>query len=235
MPIPRIIHQTWKNKEVPAQWQKYQEKVKELHPGWHYILWTDDDNSAFVKKEFPEFYPVFEAFPKSIMRADVIRYLIMYKIGGLYLDLDYEMLKPFQCTDKELVLPVSRQFALGDKMDLLGNCIFASAPNHIFWKKMIDDLQKNPPRVNNYMEVLGATGPFFLTRIFDEGNYSDAFLPQRIIFHPPTPRNKEEYNKIIQNGITEGIHHVSGTWVEKTIFSRTKNLVKRFIGKPDYE
>jgi mannosyltransferase OCH1-like enzyme len=235
MPIPLIIHQTWKNKNVPVQWQKYVDKVKELHPGWQYKLWTDDDNNAFVKNDFPEFYPLFEAFPKNIMRADVIRYLIMYKIGGLYLDLDYEMLKPFQYADKDLVLPYSRKISLGDKWDLLGNCIFASAPNQIFWKKMIDDLQKNPPRVNDYMEVLKATGPFFLTRVFDEVNYSHAFLPHRLIFHPPTPRSKNQYNKILQNGISEGIHHVSRTWVEKTISSRIKNLLKRVTGKVEYE
>lgn len=234
MPIPRIIHQTWKSKDVPVQMQKYVDRVKELHPGWQYKLWTDDDNDAFVKKEFPEFYPVFEGFSKNIMRADVIRYLIMYKIGGLYLDLDYEMLKPFQYTDKELVLPFSRKIALGDKRDLLGNCIFASAPHHIFWKNMIDDLQKNPPLVKHYMEVLGATGPFFLTRIFEEGSYSDAFLPDRILFHPPTPGNRRNYINIIQNGISEGIHHVSGTWLEKTLFSRTKNLLYRLVGRLDY-
>ncbi|MGZ8557585.1 MAG: glycosyltransferase family 32 protein [Chitinophagaceae bacterium] len=230
MPVPPIIHQTWKNTDVPAHWKKYVDKVKALHPDWQYMLWTDDDNNAFVKDEFPEFYPVFQAFEKNIMRADVIRYLIMYKIGGLYLDMDYEMLKPFQYADKNLVLPYSRQIALGNKWDLLGNCVFASAPNHIFWKKVIEDLQNNPPPADKYIDVENATGPFFLTRIFFEGKYPDAFLPDRLIFHPPTPRNDIEYIKIIQNRVSEGIHHVTGTWREKTILSRTKNLLKRVIG-----
>ena len=42
------------------------------------------------------------------MRADVIRYLIMYKIGGVYLDLDYEVLKPFEFGDHKLILPLNR-------------------------------------------------------------------------------------------------------------------------------
>jgi len=44
------------------------------------------------------------------MRADVIRYLITYRIGGLYLDLDYEMLQPFRHTDKELMLPGKQEY-----------------------------------------------------------------------------------------------------------------------------
>lgn len=235
MPVPSIIHQTWKNYNVPDHWKNYVDKVKALHPNWQYMLWTDDDNNAFVKEEFPQFYPVFQAFEKNIMRADVIRYLIMYKIGGLYLDLDYEMLTPFQYSDKDLVLPLSREFVLGDKRDLLGNCIFASAPGHIFWKNVIDNLKKMPPRVNNYMDVLGATGPAFLTRIFNEGKYSDACLPHRMVFHPPNPSNHYEYIEILQNGVSQGIHHASGSWKEKTFFSRTKNFLKKVAGISEFE
>jgi mannosyltransferase OCH1-like enzyme len=232
MPIPKIIHQTWKDKLVPVQWHSYQNKIKSLHPDWQYRLWTDADNDLFVQKEFPAFYPVYQSFPKNIMRADVIRYMIMYRIGGLYLDLDYEMLKPFQYAQETLVLPVSRDISFGDRRDLLGNCIFASVPNHIFWKDMIDDLQHNPPTVDNYLEVLHTTGPEFLSRIFYAGNYEDAYLPNRLVFHPPTPRSNSQYQKIIQNGISEGIHHADGTWREKTIMTRVKTGVKLLLNMP---
>ena len=41
--IPKIIHQTWKTKEVPEKWKKSQEEWQRLHPDWLYILWTDED------------------------------------------------------------------------------------------------------------------------------------------------------------------------------------------------
>ena len=78
--IPKIIHQTWKTKDVPKKWLSYVNKIQKLNPDWKYVLWTDDDNDAFVKKEFPGFYKIFNGFSRGIMRADVIRYLIMYKI-----------------------------------------------------------------------------------------------------------------------------------------------------------
>ena len=59
------------------------------------------DNLAFVKSEYPDFVDVFVGLPKNIMRADVIRYLLMDKLGGLYLDTDYEMLKPFDLIDHD--------------------------------------------------------------------------------------------------------------------------------------
>src|SRR5687767_78764 len=60
--IPKLIHQTWKSSQVPGKWIPFVEKVKKLNPGWSYQLWTDNDNDAFVKTNFPEFYPVFKGF-----------------------------------------------------------------------------------------------------------------------------------------------------------------------------
>ncbi len=80
--IPKIIHQTWKNREVPRKWRPLVDRVQALNPDWEYRLWTDVDNDAFVKEEFPGFYPVFRDLSHNIMRADVIRYLLLYRIGG---------------------------------------------------------------------------------------------------------------------------------------------------------
>ena len=218
--IPKIIHQTWKTKKVPSKWLPFVEKVKRLNPDWEYRLWSDEDNDAFVQKEYPEFYPFFKAFDKNIMRADVIRYLIMDKIGGVYLDLDYEMLEPFDFGDQVLVLPKNRSLAFGDNRDALGNCVFASSPDHVYWKDVIKDLSDNPPKVNDYNEVIGATGPQLLTRIFYDGSYPDAHLPERLEYHPPTPKNNRAINKIKSNGVSKGIHHPWGSWREKWKLSR---------------
>jgi len=104
--IPKLIHQTWKTDLIPKQWVSLVNKVKELNPDWSYKLWTDKENDEFVRKEFPEFYGIFSLFPRSIMKADVIRYLLMFRFGGVYLDLDYEVLKPFNFGDKLVVLPL---------------------------------------------------------------------------------------------------------------------------------
>src|SRR5438105_9445997 len=44
--IPKLIHQTAKTAEIPEKWRVYQKKVRALHPGWGYRLWTDEDNLA---------------------------------------------------------------------------------------------------------------------------------------------------------------------------------------------
>jgi mannosyltransferase OCH1-like enzyme len=236
--IPKIIHQTWKTTEVPAKYVDYQKKLIALHPDWEYRLWTDDDNTAFVKQHFPDFYSTYIGLPKNIMRADVIRYLIMYKIGGLYLDLDYEMVKPFDIFNYDLVLPYNRQIRCGDSYDAFGNCIFASCPGHPFWQYVIDDLKNMSDYEATYRSLFGKpymtsrttleeaiTGPVLLTKVFyaTKDKLTNYTLPVREEFHP-------EKSKDI-SGKTYGIHHCSGTWRDKSVFKKIKLRVSELLGK----
>ena len=238
--IPKLIHQTWKTSEIPEKYNAYQKKLLELHPGWEYKLWTDEDNLALVKQHFPDFYETYIDFPKNIMRADAIRYLIMHKLGGLYLDLDYEMLKPFDILDQELVLPYNRQRRAGDPYDGLGNCIFASAPGHEFWKFVIDDLTamsdyeatfkslSGKPYVTNRTTLEEAiTGPVLLTKVFyaHKDKLKNYILPPREEFHPPSTSSADEVS-----AETYGIHHCSGTWRDQSILKKLKSKLKQLTG-----
>lgn len=225
--IPKIIHQTWKTNEVPAKWKGFVNKVQRLNPDWEYRLWSDDDNERFVREQYPDFYPIFMGFSRGIMRADVIRYLIMNKIGGVYLDLDYEMLEPFDFGDEQLVLPMNRSVSYGDPENEIGNCIFASVPGHPFWIDVINDLRVNPPDVTDYSQIIDATGPGLLTRIFYNHSYSEVSLPDRLVYHPPSPNNRRDIKKIKNNGVSKGIHHPWGSWRERWTWTYIKKKIKK--------
>ena len=220
--IPHLIHQTWKDKDIPKKWLAFQQKVISLNPGWKYQLWTDEDNDVFVREHYPDFYEIFNGFSRNIMRADVIRYLIMYRLGGVYLDLDYEMLQPFDFENHSLVLPKNRSISYGDPEDELGNCIFASEPGHPFWKDVIADLKNNPPIVTDYSQIVEATGPRLLTRIHRSQQYENICLPERMVYHPPSPNNRRDVRKIKENGVSLGIHHPWGSWKERWTWTYLK-------------
>lgn len=233
--IPKIIHQTWKNSVIPEEYVSYQQKVKDLHPGWEYRLWTDEDNLELVRNHYPGFLKLYTELPKNIMRADAIRYLIMHHTGGVYLDLDYEMLKPFDLLDFDLVLPLNRSIDFGDSFDSYGNCIFGSSPGHAFWQYTIEDLMvprdyeayfktlKNKPYVSGNTKLEEAiTGPAFLTRIFLEkqDSLSGYFLPSREMFHPVNSGRNMENKKLMSEGKSYGIHHCVGSWRNKSVFKK---------------
>lgn len=228
--IPKLIHQTAKTKDIPEKWQAFQRRLIELHPGWTYKLWTDEDNDTFVKKEMPDFYPVFKSFPKNIMRADTIRYVLMYRLGGLYMDLDYEMLKPFDLLDHDIVLPWESEGEHGPNNDLIANSIFASTPGHPFWKIVLERIARESPYKLD-VDVEKKTGPGRISKVFHE-LYSQGmpfYNPPKMWFNPPTPRGPREYKSIVNNGLSYGIHHCDGTWREFSPMMRLKNITAHIV------
>jgi mannosyltransferase OCH1-like enzyme len=91
--FPKIIHQTWKDEKVPAFLAPCQESWKRLNPSWEYRLWTDADNDALVRDEFPSLLDLYRSLPRAIHRADFARVLYLWRFGGLYVDLDIEALR----------------------------------------------------------------------------------------------------------------------------------------------
>jgi len=195
--IPKIIHQTWKTTNLPERVKNWHEKIKQLHPGWQIILWTDEDNLALVKEHFPHLLDSYNSLQYNIMRVDLIRYMFMTKYGGYYLDLDYELLTPFddKISDTKLMLPVSSES--GGKT-IIGNSIFGSVPGHIFWKDVLNDFERNPPtqKIFNKFEVLKLTGPDFISDIyFKAPNKYNGTLVEKNVFHPDSSFVKKKIIK----------------------------------------
>jgi mannosyltransferase OCH1-like enzyme len=125
--IPRIIHQSWKTDQLPWRWKNTMASVKRWHPDWEYRLWTDEKADAYVREQHPDFYPIYAGFSRGIMRADVMRYILMYDQGGMYCDLDYEFIRPYNYGKSNLVLGCEFDRAFGDPRDQVANYVFASA------------------------------------------------------------------------------------------------------------
>ena len=214
--IPKIIHQTWKGKELPDDLNHWHTRIKELHPGWEIRLWTDEDNLKFVQEYFPEVMDIYNNVEYNIMRVDIVRYLYMAVYGGFYLDLDYELFEPFDdvVSTTSLLLPIARD---EHQRIVVGNCIFGSAPNHVFWSDVILDLKNNPPvnKFYNKHKILKLTGPEFLSRVYfnNPGKYN-AVLPPLKTYHPRSELTKSKnYKSTLMAQGTKGIHHCAGTWI----------------------
>ena len=220
--IPRIIHQTAKTSDIPHEWRAYQTAVKSLHPSWEYKLWTDQDNIALVTHEAPQWLRLYNALPRNIMRADMIRYIILVLKGGMYLDLDYEFFRPFGLLDEKLVLPSESE--PGEKI-VLGNCILASEPGHPFWEHALSEMEggfSSLRRKPLEEDVIWLTGPGLLTGTYQKFGRNDPSicLPPRNSFHPKTPTTQQEYDATRRIPGVYGVHHCAGTWRARTLAQR---------------
>ena len=220
--IPRIIHQTAKTTAIPAKWRVYQDLVKSLHPSWEYKLWTDQDNLSLVTQSAAQWLDLYKDLPRNIMRVDMIRYIILRLEGGLYLDLDYEVFRPFDLLDEKLVLP--NESDPGEDI-FLGNCILASEPNHPFWEFVLTELKTGLyglGRTPLEEDVINLTGPGLLTRAYKKYTLIDDSIcvPLRNSFHPRTPRNEDEYRAVRAIPGVYGVHHCAGTWRARSLGER---------------
>lgn len=84
--IPKIIHQVWIGpKDVPWKWiNSFKEDFMKKHPGWKYYLWTDKEVAKLnlVNKTHYDNEKGYNG------KADILRYELLYKFGGIYIDAD---------------------------------------------------------------------------------------------------------------------------------------------------
>ena len=163
--IPKIIMQTWKDHNIPKKWKTSPKSIRKYMPDWKYVLMTDKDNRNFVKKHFPDFLKYYDAFPYPIQRCDSIRYMFLYKFGGLYMDLDFEVLHPLDSlftSGAEAYLVSSSNVG-----SYLTNSFMASKPGCKLWLDAIEEMKKPVPYyyIGRHLTVMHQTGSFLLSRI----------------------------------------------------------------------
>jgi mannosyltransferase OCH1-like enzyme len=81
---------------------------RDLNPDYEYRYMDDTQAAEFVLNEYgQEWYDLFVGLPVGVMRGDLWRYMVIYKYGGVYSDLDTECLKPISTwmqDDKEFIV-----------------------------------------------------------------------------------------------------------------------------------
>lgn len=235
--IPKIVHQLWKNEAVPARWAHAVQSVKRYHPGWEYRLWTDGMMDDYVRTEHPDLYPVYRGFSRHIMRVDVFRYVLMHDFGGLYCDLDFEFLRPYDYVDAQVVLSLERDEAYGDPCSGIANFILASMPQHPFWADVLDDIKAHPPVFDAIAEIPVITGPGLVSRVFfaNQHRYEGVVLTPQPTFSPRRLHGRFERKIYLNSGVTYGFHHGWGAWKERWrwvyIGPKIKSLVAKYLGR----
>ena len=97
--IPRIIHQTHADAHdsLPFILEENVGRIKALNPGWEHRLYDDEDIAEFIGSTYGlrvlNYYQRLHV-KYGAARADLFRYLLLYKHGGVYLDIKASLEKP---------------------------------------------------------------------------------------------------------------------------------------------
>lgn len=158
--IPTTFHRIWFSEPIPDRFEGYWERLRELHPGWQFRTWADPEELLPWMRN-GELFESFTDYPAAYaFRADVARYEILYRFGGVYVDTDVEPLRSF-----DPLLADGRPFAAWCSDSELDPAVIASPADHPAIALLVEDLAQVLAwrKAGKATSPPGSTGPRYLT------------------------------------------------------------------------
>ncbi len=147
--IPKIIHQVWLGGAIPQNYQYYLETWRKHHPDWEIKIWSKDD---ILKENFPNIDLFFLARSYA-EQADIARYEIIYRYGGLYIDTDVECFTNFAELHHKYDFYINMEPpALNKKRVTIANNMIAAVPNHPILERTLANIRNSWNKVEKDFE-----------------------------------------------------------------------------------
>ena len=163
--IPLNIFQTWYTKTLPPLMFHACNTIKMMNPAFQYHLFDDNDCREFIQNNFPEY--VLEAYDNLLpgaYKADLWRYCILYKKGGIYLDIKYKPYNGF----KFINLTEQEHWVLDADGCGIYNALMVCKPENTILFHAIHQIVENVKNKYYGESSLHPTGPHLLARYFNK-------------------------------------------------------------------
>jgi len=95
--IPRLIHQIYLTGELPTRLQQHVADLRARQPNWTHRLYRNADAEDFILRHYGrEMLGTYHRINPEYgaARADLLRQLIIFIEGGVYIDIKSDLLKP---------------------------------------------------------------------------------------------------------------------------------------------
>jgi mannosyltransferase OCH1-like enzyme len=178
--IPKIIHQLWIGpKPAPI---KLMDTWKEKHPEFEYIRWNERE---FIERNMTfECQTKIDEIEEYCGKADILRWEILYKYGGIFLDADSICI---EAIDDELMN--KKCFAGWEneqaRPGLIAIGTMGFPPRHPLVREAIDWILKNEvSQLKTGMMAWQTVGPSLLTKLYNTGKYKDLHIFPSYTFLP---------------------------------------------------
>lgn len=184
--IPRRIHQIWLGGPLPKEYAEWSASWQRLHPpeaGWTYTLWTDEDlpkfplcesltdaSSAFLAGHLRS---LLARCTSHAQRSDLLRLDILWTLGGLYVDTDFEALADFAPFHAGGAWQHTEFYAGFSNVGVVecNNGLIASVPQQALIGRLIQSIDLPEPepssrdtQTHSNMQIIETTGPGHFTR-----------------------------------------------------------------------
>lgn len=187
--IPRKIHQLWvpgaDRTALPIPLARFVQQWIALHPDWTHHLWADDELDWLANRgPYDRASEIVPAHSIGQLRADIARWEILWHEGGVYIDADFQPVKPIdELCDRPWVTESAIRRRLPDGRPVVANGIIALPPGHPLAARMMAAVRSACDHADGSRPASGLTGPWLLSRMLVDDDVevrpADEFYPYR--------------------------------------------------------
>lgn len=180
------MHRIWVGGPEPGWLRTYASTWRDHHPDRQLVEWTDGNVESLFPLHNQDLYDDAERIaPNHVgqLRADVLRYEILWRFGGWYIDADFRCAKPLD----PLVEGVPCWATFEKQGTWVANGLMGTVPEHPFIGRLIDGLSRSV-RGNPGARPAKMTGPQYVTGLWRQHPDELTVLPERF-FYPYSHRD----------------------------------------------
>jgi mannosyltransferase OCH1-like enzyme len=226
------IYLTWETSDtekMPPKMKETIELLKKVNNDCNIYIFDKDDRVSFIKKYFmKEVIDAYNSLIPGPYKADLWRYCILYKYGGIYQDIKMQPINGFKYS--QLLLNDKEYYIRDHDMSGRGiyNAVLICKPRNQILLKCINKIIDNIKNKYYGMSSLYPTGPMLMKNFFSKTEidnlemYLDVKydsqkndIPTVILNNIPILKMYDEYRQDQQNLKLKSHSHM---WEDKEIY-----------------
>jgi len=239
--IPKIFHYIWLGKKLPDQYKPFLDTWLNNHSDWTFIFYVDNpqnynlgtllSNFTFqdiakylqnitrrkrividVKNLYFDNRRFFDETKNYGQRSDILKWEVVYRFGGVYIDIDIESIKPLDMLHHMYDFYTGLQ-PLDTNAVQLGAALFGARPHHPILKHCTESIKDDWI----YKQIITSTGPIHFTKslckTIGHSNFVNIVLPASYLYPCGYEEQKIARSKWIRPE-SFAVHHWAGSWLK---------------------
>ena len=163
--IPLHLYTCWHTKDLPPLMRENYNFLVEENPQITCHLYDEEDCRTFIKNNFePDVFEAYNSLIPCSYKSDLWRYCILYKNGGIYMDIKYKCVNNF----KFIALTEQEHFVRDIPENSVYTALIVTLPQNEIMRKCIYQIVKNVKNKYYGNNPLYPTGPGLLGKYFTQ-------------------------------------------------------------------
>lgn len=194
---------------MPFDFVRWGESWADLHPNWTMKLWNEDN---IVTK----YGDLLSRCPHLSQQSNILRYEILHREGGVYLDTDFECKRNIESLIEDLSF-----FAAREDENYVAAGIIGTKIGHEVFGRMLSDAANEPVEVSTSLGV-----PFFTKYALQ---YGCKVFPRNLFYPYKWTEMERRFDSFDE---AYAVHHWSSMWYPSSRLALTDEQ-RRYQWKKD--